>query len=476
MALASGGSEWMDEHLAEICSRFSDACEYLELRVEEGEGCSITLMSSKVEDLAHRRHRGGCARALVRGSWGFVCFNDLDDLEHWARQAVDLARRAGRGEATLAPAHPIRDRHPLNALEDVRQVSLADKVALMRSHDAILAQFAEPITATAVGYADSFRRRWFANSDGSAILQETMDVTLRLTAIAKGEGTVQRYNLSLGSPDDFGICRVQEDRVADIARTAIRLASAPKVSAGVYPVVLDPMLAGVFAHEAIGHLSEADFQYENPRLAQLMEPGNQLGHPQLNVYDTGIEPHSRGGLLYDDEGVAAQRTDLIVEGQIVGRLHSRETAAAMGQAPTGSARAISYRFPPIVRMRHTCIGPGLTPTAKIFEGISRGIYAIDALGGQTNTEMFTFTAALGYLIEDGQLGQLVRDVTLSGNTFHTLKEIEMIGDEAIDHNVGGGCGKGGQAPLPVSHGGPHLRLGRVVVGGSLDSGSPVVKS
>src|SRR5207237_9340340 len=164
----------------------------------------------------------------------------------------------------------------------------------------------------------------------------------------------------------------------------------------------------------------------NPRGRQVMTLGAERGVPELGIYDTGLVAGSRGALRYDEEGVAAGRTDLIKGGRVVGRLHSRETAGAMGELPTGNARAISYRYPPIVRMRTTVIGPGRATRAEIFRGIDRGLYCVGSMGGQTNGEMFTFSAALAYLIENGEPGELVRAVTLTGNTFTIVQNLVTI--------------------------------------------------
>ncbi|MCS6815647.1 MAG: TldD/PmbA family protein, partial [Cyanobacteria bacterium] len=168
--------------------------------------------------------------------------------------------------------------------------------------------------------------------------------------------------------------------------------------------------------------------------------------------------------LYDDEGTPATTTQLIQDGVLVGRLHSRETAGKLGESPTGNARCLDYRFPPIVRMTNTWIARGTTPVADLFADIDIGVYARNWLGGMTNGEMFTFTAGEAWMIRDGQLAEPVRDVTLSGNVFTTLADIEAIGDDFF-WDESGGCGKGGQNGLPVGCGGPSLRLRNVVIGG-----------
>jgi TldD protein len=110
-------------------------------------------------------------------------------------------------------------------------------------------------------------------------------------------------------------------------------------------VILDPELAGVFIHEAFGHLSEADFVYENPQAREMMTLGRRFGKPALNVGDNGAASGLRGTLPYDDEGTPSQDTVLIRDGILVGRLHSRETAAAMSGRPAMPARSRSAMPP-----------------------------------------------------------------------------------------------------------------------------------
>jgi TldD protein len=83
----------------------------------------------------------------------------------------------------------------------------------------------------------------------------------------------------------------------------------------------------------------------------------------------------------------------------------------------------------------------------------------------TELEMFTFSAMKAYRIDKGRIGPMVRDVILSGNVFQTLRNIDAVGDDLQLHGGLGGCGKDGQSPLPVSDGGPHIRIRNVVIGG-----------
>ncbi len=221
----------------------------------------------------------------------------------------------------------------------------------------------------------------------------------------------------------------------------------------------------MFIHEAFGHLSEADFIYENPQARAMMTMGRRFGKGILNSFDDGSIPDLRGTTLYDDEGTPARRNWLIRDGVLVGRLHSRQTAAKMGEGASGNARAINYRFPPIVRMTNTAIDNGATSFEDMIKDVKLGVYACEAYGGQTQLENFSFSSGYAYMIRDGKIAEMVKDVILAGNLFTTLDNIDAIGNDFKWLNTGGGCGKGNQHPLPVGMGAPHIRIQNVVIGG-----------
>jgi TldD protein len=245
----------------------------------------------------------------------------------------------------------------------------------------------------------------------------------------------------------------------------VDLLGAETVVGGQYPVIVNPQLAGVFIHEAFGHLSESDFVYENPQAREMMVLGRRFGQDALNVYEDGSLPGLRGTHKYDDEGTPTRHTDLIRNGLLVGRLHSRETAAKMGEAPTGNARALNYHYPPIVRMTNTAIEGGTTSFDDMIRDIKLGVYACDAYGGNTYLESFSFSSGYAYMIRDGHVAEMVKDVILAGNLFTTLMNIDAIGNDFEWSQMGGGCGKGGQDGLPVTCGAPHIRIQNVVIGG-----------
>ncbi|NET76592.1 MULTISPECIES: TldD/PmbA family protein [Okeania] len=461
--------------LSDLLANYSSQVDYLAIRLEESQGTDILLRGNKIETLSEGLSIGGQVRACYRGGWGFASFNQLSTLKNRIEEAIAVAKLIGEEETILAPIPIIQATHAVHLTgTDPRHISLANKKELCEHYGQILRSVDGRIATVSVRYGDSTQKVILATSEGTMLEQSWVDMEIRFAATARDGETVQTGRETTGSRKAYEDLTNLDNYVRSAAERAVNSLALPIVQGNTYTVVIDPILTGLFVHEAFGHLSEADMVYENPDLLEVMTIGRRFGPENLQIFDgakvspflnNNVEEEvHRGSYIYDDEGTPATTTQLIQDGVLVGRLHSRETAGKLGEAPTGNARCLDYHYPPIVRMTNTWIAPGNTPTSDLFTDIKEGVYARNWLGGMTNGEMFTFSAGEAWMIRNGKLAEPVRDVTLSGNVFETLADIEAIGDDFY-WDESGGCGKGGQDGLPVGCGGPSLRIRNVVVGG-----------
>jgi TldD protein len=439
--------------------------DYAEIRIERSESSSLTFLGPVLEHVGTVFALGGCVRVCVNGGWGFASFNRIEDARYGALSALEMAKLAGAGNSgtSLAPAAPVAAKVGSAAGIDPSTVPLDEKLALLKRYNDIMLRAKDIVTTTAL-YRDVRKTVWLHTSEGTLIEQDKTYAGVHAAAVARDGANVQRGMKSFGDQRGFETVRNRDGDVEKAVRIARDLIRAPKVESGVYPVILDPELAGVFVHEALGHLSEADFVYENPKAREMMRLGRRFGPEFLTIVDDGSLAGENGCTVYDDEGVPGRRTHLVKDGVLVGRLHSRETAGRMGERPTGNARAINAEYRPIVRMTTTFIDRGETPFAEMLERVGNGIYACGFLGGNTDLERFTFSSAHAHRIENGRITTPLRDVILSGNVFDTLHRITMIGNDLALHGGLGGCGKGDQSPLPVSDGAPHVCMSEVLIG------------
>ncbi|MBI5046901.1 TldD/PmbA family protein [Candidatus Micrarchaeota archaeon] len=244
------------------------------------------------------------------------------------------------------------------------------------------------------------------------------------------------------------------------AKKAVKMLSATTPPKGRFSVVLDPEMTGVFSHEAVGHASEADSIIDRESILA-DKKGKKVGNEMVTIID---DPSANdfGSYVYDDEGVRGRATTIVKNGIVSGFLTSKETAHALKLDLNGHARAEAYDKVPIVRMSNTYFQKGKYSVDDVFD-VKQGIYLKGMKGGSVDifSGGFMFKAEEAYSINNGEKGKLMRDVTISGNILETLNQVEAVGN---DFGTSPGiCGKFGQG-VPVSDGGPHIRIKNVTIG------------
>ncbi len=439
--------------------------EYLEIRLDREVITSVGFQNGDLQRLREDSALGGSIRVLhPKSGWSFFSFNGWSDLEGKVREVLRGVKLLPDASSGVVHGDGLQGVFPASLIRDFREIPIKEKITLLSRYADILNGKHEEIVNSSVEYRDMFRGSHIATTEGALVYREIPDIQLHFSAVARrGENIEVAFDGAAGKAG-FETVEGLEELASEVRERSMQLLDAPSIEGGVFDCILDPILAGVFIHEAFGHLSEADFLYRNPNLQKIMALGKEVSASFLNVVDDGSEADLRGSTPCDDEGTPGKRTYLIKDGVISGRLHSRETAFQMYEELTGNARAISYKYSPIVRMTNTGILPGSASREEVFKDIEKGVYAVRYLGGNTALELFTFSAAYGYIIENGKIGGMVKNVILSGNLFETLKKIDAVADDFYWNQLGG-CGKGEQAGLPTSTGSPHVRVRDVLIGG-----------
>ena len=458
----------MREKIEKIIKKLQANCDYLDIRVEERENLQIGVIDGQLQQLNRETIVGGAVRVCHKGSWGFVSFNDLSKMESFAKLAIAQAKKldltksleqtkALRSNRTnLATVPPVVCEFETPVVDSPQDHSLDEKISTLLHYDEVM-KSCPSIVNRSVKYGDSICTKFFASSEGSFITQRLIDLYLGVNPIARFENNVQKGKIERGSSTNFSVIMGLDEEIVAQSKLAVEVSRAPKVKAGDYPVIICPTMAGLFVHEAFGHLCEADNYTESPQLAEVLALGRKIGPTFLNVYDTGLDVGTRGFVAYDDEGVKAQKTYVVKQGILVSRLHTRETAALLNEEPTGNGRAVSYRYGPMCRMRNTCIERGETSFSDMVSSIGNGLYLVGCQGGFSG-EDFSLNSLYGFVIRDGELQEKVSGATLTGNLWHTLEDVEAIGDDFEIRDSPGGCGKKEQPNLAVSFGSPHLLL------------------
>ena len=236
-----------------------------------------------------------------------------------------------------------------------------------------------------------------------------------------------------------------------------------KPIAGCKDVILDADLAGILAHEAIGHTTEADFVMGGSIAGDYMD--QQVASSLVNLVDYAHTFNNKicpVPVKIDDEGTKSEDVTIIKDGILKSYMHNKDSAQYFKNIPTGNARAYAFSDEPLIRMRNTAIVPGNSKLADMIASIDDGYYLMKSSNGQADsTSEFMFGVIMGYEIKNGKLGNAIKDTTISGVAFDVLKTVDMISDD-MKWSAGGMCGK--KQWIPVGMGGPAIKC-KLNIGG-----------
>ncbi|HUU75408.1 MAG TPA: TldD/PmbA family protein [Methanoregulaceae archaeon] len=439
-----------------------DNIRYYDIRHVKGEVTHIDIDNSVIESAGTSFFDHAVLRVLGSSGWGILTVDNyqrphgkaFQDLLHSTlklasitQEKVDLAE-VPRGTLKVP-----------RMKEDPLGVSIEEKTSILSEIER--SARIEGISNTRANYSETLEHVSFEDSSGNEYSHQICRSGFGIMAVASRNDVVQMGYERLHSIRGLNI-RHQQERGAAAARLAIELLDAGIAKGGIKNAILDPELAGVFAHEAVGHASEGDLVKEGNSVL-LGKIGEHIGNRGLTIADDPSMPEF-GFEPVDAEGSAVGRTEIISKGIVNSYLHNRETLATLGDGMAGHARAMPGE-PPLVRMSNTFIENGDSSLDEMLEACGNGILLKGSRGGQVDPGrgVFQFNAEYGYLVENGEITRMVRDVSLSGEILRTLHSIELCGDDKEMHQ--GYCGKGGQS-VPVSDGSPHIMLRDAVVGGS----------
>ena len=243
-------------------------------------------------------------------------------------------------------------------------------------------------------------------------------------------------------------------------RAEQRLASRPVTEHGPTSAIFAPGVAGIVAHELIGHGLEGDVVGRG--LSWISPTSFPMARAPVTVID---DPRrGRGPWLIDDEGVAARETTLIERGRAVGMLLDRSSARALGTSSTGHGRRSSYLEAVRPRMGCTFIAPGVDAPEDILRTTNKGVFIRRLAGGHTDpmSGRASFIVSDADRILDGRLAEPLDPFVLELNAVESWASIDRVADDLAFDTCVGSCVRDGQ-PIAVSVGAPTIRIGVVRV-------------
>ena len=397
---------------------------------EESTSRHVRVYAGEVESLSDAGGRGLGVRAFAGARSGYAYGTDLseDGVAEVARAAREAADVADEDEYEGLP-----DELGSSEVDGLASPELGDwpteRIVELALEVERAARAREGVTQVENAvYSDSDGSAALANSRGFAASYRVTQAWAYASAFA-GEGADLMTGLGVGmgrapsalDPEGIG---------AEAAERALALAGARQPKSRRCPVVLDAFVAASFIG-FIGSTLSADAVQRGRSLFAGRE-GDEVADPALRLTDDGTNPDGPDSAPFDGEGVPTRRTPLLEDGRLLGFLYDSRTARKAGRSTTGNASRGSYRSPPSVGTTNLVVEPGDEDLAGLFRLAGDGLYVTDVAGlhSGVNPVSGTFSVgASGRLIEGGELGAPVRELTVASDLVSMLKSVSAVGSE-----------------------------------------------
>ena len=445
--------------------------DYTELRSQINSSCKVRISSGNLVANSRVTSGGVSARVYKNGVYGFASMGEYSD------ESIKNVLNAARDNALFLDRSVNKGKPPLMETEkafyvekkdfiDVPQKVLIDYARQL--DDYIVNKYPDLASRSVIISADSIERLLHVTTGSfSHSISPRSCIYVNLAAEAADGSTVELFDVMncgrgyftelFTSPEEL------YEKVDDLYEKLMAKKEGVFSEAGMCDCIIDSSIAGMIAHEAVGHTVEADLVLAGSVAATNL--GKQVASDKITIVDfahTAFGKEVPLPVYVDDEGTPCEDAVLIKDGILTGYMNNKESAMHFGMKPLGNARAFGFSDEPLIRMRNTAILPGTDKLSDMIASIDKGYYLTRTQNGQADTTgEFMFGITMGYEIKNGKLGRAIRDTTISGVAFETLKTVDMLSDK-MGWSSSGYCGK--KQPMPVSDGGPDVKC-RINIGG-----------
>ncbi len=429
--------------------------------------------------------RGIGIRVLVDGCMGYGSTDRLNkkSVEELTGSVIHMAKLSERKTPiVLSDEKAIKTRWKVPVKFDFEDVSSKEKEDFIKSLDKSMKKEAgRALKNRIIFLTTSKSKKHIATSDNSVVDSDTSYISLFSIINARIKNKTEQRMLGLGGTSGWEW--LKENNIKEnVTREAKKLVNTVEKAETMkfnkpIDVVVSGDVSGIMAHENVGHPSEADrimgregAQAGESFYGDLIKQGKigsiKMGNENVSIIDDPTLKGSPGFYLYDDECVKARRRYLIKDGYLNELLLNRQYAYEFDTDSNASARSNSYSREPIVRMSNTFFAPGKHTKEELIEDVKKGILMNSFTEWNIDDRRFhsKYVGLEAYLIENGEVTDtMVKRPVLELTTYGILKSIDGVSKDYVTRMAP--CGKSDpMQPVPVSVGGPHLRMRNIEVG------------
>jgi PmbA protein len=391
-----------------------------EVAAHASQGLAVNVRLGQVETLEHMQDRGISVSVLIGYRIGHASSADLSrgTIEACVDKAVDIARYTQEDPCNgladpelLATVFPDLDLwHPatMDAQAAIERALACEQAG--REVSGITnsegASFDAGLGLNVYGNTHGFVGR----SAGTRFSQSCV--------LIAGKGDAMQRDYSYDSRRSLADLEPAELTGRAAAARTVRRLGARQLKTERMPVLFAPEVAKGLIGHLVGAISGSAL-YRNASFLK-DAAGERVFQPWLTLTERPHLLRGAGSAAFDSEGVATRERNIVEQGVLQGYALSTYSARRLGLQTTANAGGV----------RNLLLQPGGEGSGELLSATHRGFYVTELMGQGVSLVTGDYSrGAVGFLVDNGQLGQPVEEVTIAGNLRDMYRDLDAAGTD-----------------------------------------------
>ncbi|SHG36541.1 TldD/PmbA family protein [Ornithinibacillus halophilus] len=421
----------------------------LEVYYEKQDSFSCKVFKGEVDGYESSSVRGVSVRGVYQDKMGYAYTEKLDE------ESVSFLLNSVQENAALMEEEPEELFEGNVDYQDydffspaLTDVSAEEKLALVKEIEAKILAYDERVVQ--VGYAalsDQSIEKAIFNNKGLA-LQDKNNFLYVIFSVTVKEGEEIKSGFSFKLTKDFATLNADE-----IAKEAVEK-SLSQLGGKEYPNKKYPVIFQNFAASSLvaTFVSSFSAEYVQKGQSQLKgKLGEKIASDHVTLSDNPFLPEGTQSGTFDSEGVPTREVTVVENGELKTYFHNLKTAKKDGVESTGHGYKSSYKGTIEVTPSNFYVVPTENKYEDLYSGLEEGIIITDLQGLHSGANPISgdfSLAANGFYVKDGKIAGPTNLMTIAGNFFDVLKDVEQVADD-LEFSPGGGVGFIGSPSIKV---------------------------
>ncbi|MHA2024789.1 MAG: TldD/PmbA family protein [Candidatus Thorarchaeota archaeon] len=468
--------------LAEYCIEFGTKLggKYVEARYVKEISSGLTYRNSQPVSGGFTPSEGIGVRILVEGSMGFASFDRLEKEK--AEESISAAYRMAKNAKRKEPidlGDPVSNeaKWKMASKESLNDVDMDTKMDFAKEMNRQMEGLASYVFFMNPQVTD----KYLVTSEGTKIESQLSYLIMYTILTAQAtRGSEQRFlGLSLAGGweriREENIIDTLKDQVSKLQKAADSAVKIEELMNKPIDMIVGPEVAGIIAHENVGHPSEGDrimgregAQAGESFWRDLKIGESRVGSDAVTVSEDPTIEKTLGFYSFDDEGVKSRKRVLIKKGILNEPLLNREFGVRFGSGSNGAARSVAFNREPLIRMANTFFEPGDHSLEELAEDVKLGVYMRSFQEWNIDDRRYQskYTGSEAYVIKNGEITDtMVRRPVLETTSVGMMTAVDAVSKD-LDLSFPGTCGKSDPMQgVPVVAGGGEIRFREIRLGG-----------